>query len=97
MKKNYPFVYKATLIWNDGPPDFEVHHYRTAGVGFCEDFTDAMRQIESRESDALESIEHLELLEECNEKIIEVPSAWIKALITTDSFDYLKPIEEGDI
>ena len=96
MKTYFPFVYQATVIWTESEPDFKLHHYRIAGVGFCKDFADAMKQIEKREGDTLESIEYLELFEETNTKILDIPTSWVKPLVITDPIKYLEPIKEGD-
>ena len=72
---HYPFVYQATVFWYE---DGETHHYRIAGVGFCDSYTDAVQQIEEREKEYLESIEYLELFDESSgDSIIEIPSAWV--------------------
>lgn len=87
---HYPFVYQATVFWMD---DNEPHNYRIAGVGFCEDFTDAMRQIEESEKDTLVSIEYLELIGDRDDNIIEIPPAWVKSLSQTEPWDMWEEIK----
>lgn len=81
MTKHFPYIYQATVCWYE---DGEAKHYRVAGLGFCEDFTDAMHQIEAREGDNLESIEHLELIGERDETIIEIPVKAVKDILEHD-------------
>lgn len=80
MGKKCGFVYQATVAWYDG----ESHHYRIAGLGFAEDFTDAVRQIEAREGETLETIEHIEFVTEKGEPLIEIPSKFVKPLCERD-------------
>ena len=93
MKNQFAFVYQATITWYD-IDDGESRHYRIAGLGFCTDFTDAVRQIEEKEGDTLESIEHLELLGEKGDTIIEIPSAWVKRIIDRDPLELEKYTKE---
>ena len=69
MANTYPFIYQATISWYE-ISEHKSHHYRIAGLGFCDSYTDAIQQIEKREGDTLESIEHLEIIGEKNETII---------------------------
>ena len=81
MKNQFAFVYQATICWYE---DGESHHYRIAGLGFCTDFTDAVRQLEEKEGDTLESIEHIELLGEKGDTLIDIPSKFVRPLIERD-------------
>lgn len=81
MKNKYPFIYQATVLWIE---DNETHHYRIAGLGFCEDYVDAVAQIEKREGENLESIEHLEIIGEKGDTIIEIPPNFVRPLIEHD-------------
>ena len=84
---HYPFVFQATVGWME---DAEYKHYRIAGIGFCEDYTDAVRQIEAREGDCLDSIEHVEIIGERNDTIVEIDPDWVRPLIDTEPWDLLK-------
>ena len=79
---HFPFVYQATLCWWDE----ETHsnkHYRIAGLGFCSSYTDAVAQIEKREGKDLESIEHVEIIGERDETIIEISPDWVPSFLHT--------------
>lgn len=80
MKNQFAFVYQATVAWYDAD-EGKSCHYRIAGLGFCEDFTDAVRQIEEKEGNILESIEHIELLGEKGDTLIDIPSKFVRPLI----------------
>lgn len=86
-KNHYPFVYQATVAWYDG----ESNHYRIAGVGFCESFTDAVRQLEEKEGETLQCIEHLEIIGEKDETLIDIHPNWVRSLCEDDLGDYLIP------
>ena len=90
---HFPFVYQATVFWYE---DDKSSNYRIAGLGFCEDFTDAMRQIEEREGDALVSIEYLELIGERDETIIDIPPAWVKPISETEVCDMWEDLTKND-
>lgn len=94
MANHYPFVYQATVFWCEPDDDYKVHHYRIAGLGFCDSYTDAVAQIEAREGEYLESIEHLELIGERDETIIEISPTWVRPIIETPIEDYLEPIND---
>ena len=81
MKNKYPFIYQATVFWIEGD---EACHYRIAGLGFCEDYVDAVAQIEKREGENLESIEHLEMIGQKGETLIEIPPNLVKLIIEHD-------------
>ena len=85
---NYPFVYQATIAWYE---DGKSSHYRVAGVGFCSSFADATRQIEEREGENLESIEHLEMIGDRDETLIQIHPGWVRPLIDTESWDFMLP------
>ena len=93
MKNQFAFVYQATVAWYDAD-EGKSRHYRIAGLGFCTDFTDAVRQIEEKEGDTLESIEHLELLGDNGDTLIEIPSPWVKRLIDRDPLELEKYTKE---
>ena len=76
----YPFIYQATICWYDG----ESHHYRIAGLGFAKDFTDAISQIEEREAENLESIEHLEFIGEKDDTLIEISPSMVRPILDRD-------------
>jgi hypothetical protein len=84
MKDRFAFIYQATVSWYE---DGESRRYRIAGLGFCSDFADAVHQIESKEGRDLESIEHLELLGEKNDTIIEIPPSIVKTIIDYDIYN----------
>lgn len=86
MEITYPFIYQATVAWYDNS-ERESHHYRIAGLGFCASYADAIQQIEAREGETLESIEHLEIIGEKNETIIEIPPSLVRAIIDYDPGD----------
>lgn len=90
---HFPFVYQATVYWYE---DGETSNYRIAGVGFCDSFTDAMRQIEEREGETLVSIEYLELIGERDETIIDIPPSWVKPLSETEVCDMWEDLTEND-
>lgn len=90
MENKFAFIYQATVCWAE---DGKTHHYRIAGLGFCEDFTDAIRQIEAREGDNLDSIEHLELLGEKGDSLIEIPSKCVRPIIENKTLEpYTKEV-----
>lgn len=93
MKNQFAFVYQATVAWYD-IDEGKSCHYRIAGLGFCTDFTDAVHQIEEKEGDTLESIEHLEFLGEKGDTLIEIPSAWVKRLIDRNPLELEKYTKE---
>lgn len=92
MTNTYPFIYQATVAWYE-TSEQKTHHYRIAGLGFCDSYTDAIQQIEKREGDTLESIEHLEIIGEKNETIIEIPPRLVRPLIDYDPGD-LEPYKK---
>lgn len=80
---HYPFLFQATLCWYD--EDIQSNkYYRIAGLGFCTGFADAVSQIEKREGNDLESIEHIELIGERDESIIEIHPDWVYSFLHTD-------------
>lgn len=93
--KHYPFVYQATVGWfeDEETPNIHFVKYRIAGVGFCKSFTDAASQIETREGENLVSIDHIELIGEEDETLIEIPSTWVRPLIETDSWNYMEEVK----
>ena len=84
MKDRYAFIYQATVSWYE---EGESRRYRIAGLGFCSDFADAVHQIEAKEGRDLESIEHLELLGEKNDTIIEIPPTIVRTIIDYDIYN----------
>ena len=92
MENKIAFIYQATVCWYD-EDDRKNHHYRIAGLGFCENFTDAIRQIEDYEGDNLESIEHLELLGEKGDSLIQIPSKCVRPIIENEALEpYTKEV-----
>lgn len=90
MENKFAFIYQATVCWTE---EGETRHYRIAGLGFCEDFTDAIRQIEASEGDALDSIEHLELLGEKGDSLIGIPSKCVRPIIEGEALEpYTKEV-----
>lgn len=92
MKNIYPFIYQATIAWYDNSEQ-KSHHYRIAGLGFCDSYTDAVQQIEEREGETLESIEHLEIIGEKGDTIIEISPRLVRPIIDFDPSD-LEPYKK---
>lgn len=92
MKNIYPFIYQATVAWYDNSEQ-KSYHYRIAGLGFCDSYTDAVRQIEEREGETLETIEHLEIIGEKGDTIIEIPPRLVRPIIDFDPGD-LEPYKK---
>lgn len=89
--KHYPFVYQAIISWYSE----EIRSnkmYRIAGVGFCESLADAASQIEKYEGENLLCIEHLEIIGDPDENLIEIPPRLVETLIHTDSFNMMQPL-----
>lgn len=89
----YPFLYQATLCWYDEDTQSNKH-YRIAGLGFCTGFADAVSQLEKREGNYLETIEHIELIGERNESIIEIHPDWVYSFLHTDPCNMIQEIDE---
>lgn len=77
---HFPFVYQILVCSYDCDKGQTLRH-RCAGVGFAENYTDALRQIEEKEGDDLECIEHLELIGDGDQNIIDIDPKWVPALI----------------
>lgn len=92
MTNIYPFIYQATVAWYDNSEQ-KSHHYRIAGLGFCDSYTDAIQQIEEREGETLESIEHLEIIGEKGDTIIEISPRLVRSIIDFDPGD-LEPYKK---
>ena len=77
---HYPFVYQIIVCYYDADKGQNLRH-RCAGVGFADSYTDAVKQIEDSEGDDLECIEHVEMIGDRDQTLIEIDPKWVPDLI----------------
>lgn len=75
----YPFHYEVIVL---DPTNQTPKHFRESGMGFCENYTEAMNHIENFYGDDLIAVKHLELLEENN--LIILPKQYINDYVKDD-------------
>lgn len=83
----YPFVAQYTVVYYDEDKKV-MKHFHHSCVGFCDNFADAVFQIEDAEgTKELESINHLELFDEAsNHHLISIDPNWTDDFIHRDFF-----------
>ena len=94
--KSFPFIYEVTLFWYDYEEKVG-HTLKTAGVGSCINYTNAMKQIEDKYGEELVSIERLESIgeyENTPQTIIPIKTEWVQNFIKENNFDWQKEVYE---
>ena len=85
--KSFPFLFEVTIFWYDND-EKKGHTEKYAGVGSCNSFTDAMRQIEQKYGEEIVSIDNLTSIGECEyteQTIIPIKKEWVSNFINEDS------------
>lgn len=85
----YPFLYKVNYF-----DEFNTTYPKVCGITFAEDYTQAMKNIESWYGDTIVEIESLFCLEDST--ILEIPQTTYNILKKDDSKDFAF-YEDGDI
>ena len=85
--RSFPFLFEVTIFWYDDG-EKKGHTEKHAGVGSCNSFTDAMRQIEQKYGEEIVSIDNLTSIgeyENTEQTIIPIKKEWVSNFINEDS------------
>lgn len=85
--RSFPFLFEVTTCWYDDE-EKQCYTEKHAGVGSCNSFTDAMRQIEQKYGEEIVSIDNLTSIgeyEDTEQTIIPIKKIWVSNFINEDS------------